>query len=900
MRPDQLTCEYRSNPLGIDTPRPRLSWTLSADQRNQRQTAYELLVSDDLKALTANRGTAWASGKIASPQSLHIAYSGQALQPFTRYYWRVRVYDQNGQPSAWSAPAWFETALLKPSDWQARWIGDDQKPFDRDEDFYQADPMPLFRKAFTAKKKISSARLYISGVGYYEAYLNVQKVGDQVLDPGWTAYGKQVLYSVFDVTSLLRSGPNVAGIMLGNGWYNPLPLRLFGRFNLRDVQQTGRPCVKAQIRVRYADESVDWVTTDESWETAPGPVLRNSVYLGEHYDARQQSNGWNTAGQPGSNWKKATLVAGPSGTLTAQMQPPVRVTNVLKPVAVTEPKPGVFVFDLGQNFAGVARIRVQGSAGTHITLRYGEDIHKDGSLNVMTTVAGQIKVAGRGGPGAPPVAWQEDSYILHGNGREVWNPRFTFHGFRYVEVTGWPGKPTLNDLEGLRMNSDLADASDFACSNELFNRLNAVTEWTFLSNVFSVQSDCPAREKLGYGGDIMATSEAFIYHFDMANFYRKAVRDFVNDQRSEGGMPETAPFVGIADRGPKDSGSGPLGWQLAFPYLMKQLHLFYGDKNILEENYAALVRQMEYLHTRAQDGLFHQDISDHEALDTKPEALTASSFYYHHLRLAAEFAGLLAKTEDSTKYARRAAQTKGAILQTYLVPRTGRFDNATQSAQVFALWYGFAPESEKAAAFQRLEEEIARHKGHVSTGLFATKMLFDVMRTENRNDLAYRIMNQRDFPGWGYMLEKGATTIWETWAYSDNVYSQNHPMFGSATEWFYRSLLGINPLAAGFERVQLKPQPTQDLTWAKGHYASVRGKIGSDWKIENGRFQWQVSVPPNVQAEIWVPAKANSAVQESGKPASEVPELRFLRTENGYAVYESGSGVYSFSSDAPN
>ncbi|MBO9639739.1 MAG: family 78 glycoside hydrolase catalytic domain, partial [Siphonobacter aquaeclarae] len=690
-----------------------------------------------------------------------------------------------------------------------------------------------------------------------------------------------VLYSVYDVTTMLKSGENTLQVLLGNGWYNPLPLRLFGRFNLRDVQQTGRPCLKACLKITYADGSSGRITTDQSWETAPGPVLRNSVYLGEHYDARLE--------RP-ADWKAAVVVSGPSGELTPQLQPPVRVTRVLKPVRITEPKPGIFVVDMGQNFAGVARLRVQGPAGTRISLRYGEDVYPDGMLNGMTTVAGQIKREGTGGPGAPAIAWQEDSYILNGKGIETWSPRFTFHGFRYVELTGWPGKPDLADIDGLRMNADLPATGTFACSSELLNKINTLADWTFLSNVFSVQSDCPAREKLGYGGDIVGTAESYLYKYDMAQFYRKAVHDFANDQLEDGGITETAPFAGIADRGPGGN-AGPLGWQLAYPHLIRQLYDFYGDRLLVEEQYPALRRQIEYLQSKAGYNLFFQDISDHEALDTKPEAFTAGAFYYHHARLMTQFAAIAGKTEDSVRYSRLAERIKGALVSRYLVPGTGRFDNATQTAQLFALWYGLAAGPEKDAALKQLYAEFARKNNHLSTGIFATKMLFDVLRENDRNGQAWQIASQEEFPGWGYMVKKGATTLWETWAYSDGVYSQNHPMFGSIVEWYYRSLLGINALEPGFARFQVKPQPAGDLTWAKGEYRSVRGNIGCHWRKEEGRYQLDVQVPVNSTAEIWIPVRPGETVLENGLPAAH----RILRTENGYRVYEVGSGQYAFS-----
>ncbi|MGZ8559890.1 MAG: family 78 glycoside hydrolase catalytic domain, partial [Chitinophagaceae bacterium] len=835
LQASKLTCEYLENPQGIDIAAPRLSWNFTSTARNQFQSAYEIIVSDNLPDIQQGKGNKWRTGKINSSRSINIDYSGAALQSFTNFYWRVKVYDLKGEASPWSEIASFETAMLQAGDWKAKWIDDGSKQFEKDEDFYKDDPMPLFRKQFLIGKKIASARLYISGLGYYEAYLNNSKISNNMLDPGFTAYRKQVMYVTHDITSLLTKGNNNIGIMLGNGWWNALPLRLFGRFNFRDVQQTGRPCVKAQLHISYTDGSHEILATDESWQTAPGPVVRNNVYLGELYDARLEKSF-----SSGDGWKNAKVTEGPSGILASQMLPPIRITKVVKPVRITEVGKDTFIVDMGQNFAGVAAIKVKGAAGTKISLRYGEDIFKDGRLNYLTTVAGQIKEIWnlKGGPGAPKTAWQKDEYIAKGTGTETWSPRFTFHSFRYVEITGWPGIPTVNDIEGLRMNSDVLLNGSFSCSYTMFNKLHDVIQWTFLSNIFSVQSDCPAREKMGYGADIAVTAEAYMYNYNMLHFYRKAVSDFANDQQPDGGITEIAPYTGIADRG-YGGESGPLGWQLAFPYLQKQLYQYYGDKKIIDRYYPAFKKQMDFLRAKAIDGLFHWDISDHEALDPRPEAFTASAFYYHHAELAAEFAAILNKKEDETTYKALVKNIRNAIVRKYSIPNTGRFDNATQSAQLFALWYQFAPD--KKASLDVLMNEFTRHKNHVSTGIFSTKMLFDVLCENNMQEKAFELATQKDFPGWGHMLESGATTLWETWKYPDNAPSQNHPMFGSIDEWFYKSILGINAAAPGFEKIIIKPQPLKDLKWAKGNYQSVRGNIVSDWKKEGNKFLLQVT-----------------------------------------------------------
>lgn len=891
----KLTCEYLENPLGIETLKPRLSWTMvqnGKDLRNQQQTAYEIVVSDNERDIKRSKGNYWESAKQNSAQSIQVEYAGKPLKSFTRYYWRVRVYDEKGKASDWSSPQWFETAVLNSTEWQGRWIGDGSKDIAKEEDLYKNDPMPLFRKTFNVGKKVTSARLYISGLGYYEAYLNGKKVGDHVLDPGWTAYSKEVLYVAYDVTDLLQKGENAAGIMLGNGWYNPLPLRFWGAINMREVLTFGRPIVKAMIRVSYSDGSSTIVPTDETWQTTSGPIVRNNIFLGEHHDARLEKADWNTINEKGKDWKNAVFANGPDGKLVLQMQPPVRVTKVVVPVSKAEIKPGVFVFDMGQNFAGVVRLRVNGPAGTHITLKYGEDKYADGKVNLMTGVAGQIK-AGNGGPGAPHVAWQEDSYILKGTGVETWSPKFTFHGFRYVEVSGWPGVPSLTDIEGLRMNSDLEESGKFNSSNEMFNKLDTLMHWTFLSNVFSVQSDCPAREKLGYGGDLFCTTESFMYHFNMAGFYGKVVKDFVNDQQPLGGITETVPFVGIADAGPGDK-SGPLGFQVGFPYLIKKMYDFYGDKRVIEENYEALTRLLKFLESETKDNLFDTDLGDHESLDERSQPFTASVFYYLHAKLMMDFAGILNKGDDKAKYSQLAEIIKKSIVEKFNADGSGKFEKGSQTTQVFALWANIEREGTEDKVIDALVKQFEQRKWHISTGIFGTKMLFDVLRETDRNEMAYRIANQRDFPGWGYMIENGATTLWETWASSDNVYSKNHPMFGSVGEWFYRSLLGINSSAPAFKKIVIKPQPAGDLKHAEGSYISPYGKIGSAWEIDGEQFKLNVEIPVNTSAEVWLPLKFGTQITESGKAVSDVNGIVSQRKENGYTVIEVGSGAYAF------
>jgi alpha-L-rhamnosidase len=899
---DGLKCEYRLNPLGLDVPQPRLSWLLQSSERGQRQTAYQVLAATSPGLLSSAKADLWDSGKVPSPESVQVVYAGQPLRSGQRVYWKVRAWDRDDRPSAYSAPAWWEMGPMTLADWRAGWITRPRATPLTEQKMFEDDPAPLFRKEFLLEKKISRARIYASGLGYYELRLNGQRVGDSVLDPGWTTYSKRVLYSAYDVTDQLKRGRNALGVMLGNGWFNPLPLRLFGRINLRQHLTVGEPRLILQLVADFTDGTSQTIVTDESWKVGNGPMLRDSVYLGEVYDARKEQPGWDKPGFNDSTWQLAAIATEPLGPLHAQDAPPIRVTRVLQPVKLTEPKPGVHIFDLGQNFAGWVRLRVHGLAGTRVKLRYGELLHPDGTLNGMTSVCTQIK---QGGPdyrydgiGAPKTAWQMDEYILNGEGEEVYTPRFAFHGFRYVEVTGFPGQPTLASLEGLRLNSDVTPAGSFACSNERFNSIQQMVLWTLLSNLFSVESDCPHREKLGYGGDIVAAGEMAMLNFGMSRFYAKAVEDLADAVRPNGGFTETAPFVGISDEGLGDD-SGPVGWGTAQPFLLWRLYQHYGDKRLLEENYEGAKRWLALLRSRAPDGILDNGISDHESLVPKPRALTGTAFYYWNARLVASIARALGKQSDAAEAETLAEAIKAAFNRKFLQPGTGRYYTATQACQAFALYLDLVPAAEQERALAVLVRDIEdAHTGHLTTGIFGTKFMLHALADSGRADVAFKVVNQSTFPGWGYMLERGATTLWEHWEFSDNTFSLNHPMFGSVSEWFYRELAGINPApdAVGFDKIVIRPQPVGDLIWVKASYDSVHGKVVSEWRREAGRFNLRVRVPVGATATVILPAKDGTPVTEGGRPLEQASGVKRLTGVSGHSVVAIGSGQYEFGS----
>lgn len=894
LSPLNLRCEYTRAPLAVHSPHPRLSWVLESGGRNQVQTAYRILVAGSLRSLDKGKGNLWDSGRTESRETLNIPYGGAALQSGQACFWKVMVWDKNGHPSQWSRTARWEMGLLRPSDWDAAWIGDGKPQPQKDEDFYTEDPAPLFRTEFGLRKKIASARLYITGLGYYEARINGRRVGESVLDPGWTNFRKRVLYSAYDVTALLRKGQNCLGVMLGNGWFNPLPLRMWGRLNLREALPVGRPRFIARLNIRFRDGSETAVRSGPSWKVADGPIRRNNIYLGEVYDARREIAGWDKPGLDEAGWRPASVVKGPGGRLEGQAQPPIKITAEIKPAALLEPRPGVYIFDMGQNFAGWVRFKIRAPAGTKVLLRYGELLNDDGTLNPLTSVCGQIKGLRKdgtpvGGPGAPEIADQRDTYIAAGGKGEAYVPAFTFHGFRYVEVTGLPARPRMGDMTGLRLNAAVEEAGAFECSDPLFNSIQDMVRRTFLSNLFSVQSDCPQRERFGYGGDIGATSEAAMMNFDMASFYAKAVRDWTDAVLPGGMLTDTAPFVGIQYCG--------VAWAMVHPLLQAQLYRYYGNRRLIEDQYNVSRAWLDLVAEQNPGLIIESGLSDHEGLAPAPPAPMVTPLFAASAGLLSRLAAILGKEGDRDRFAVLRNSIRKAYLQAFLEPGTGRVAPGTQAGQAFALYLDLLPPEEKGPALDFLIQKIWEDgKGHLSTGIFGTKFLLSVLSRSGRAELAASVVKQKDFPGWGFMLENGATTLWEHWAFSDNTFSHNHPMFGSVSEWFFQWLAGIQPgpEAVGFDRIIIRPQIVPGLDWVKASYRSVRGKISVHWRRKNGRLILHVGLPPNTKAVVFVPAEDEADVLESGIPASGRKGIRFVGKGPGAALFAVGSGDYTF------
>ena len=867
----ELRCEYMIDPVGIDVIKPRLSWILRSEKRDQKQHAYQIIVSCSEKKSGAGKGDMWDTGKVDSDQSVHIVYSGKPLQSRQLLFWRVRVWDKDGNVSGWSETARWEMGLLQATDWQAKWIGAKQEKTKMNWDV----PAPYFRKKIDIAKPVTSARVYISGLGYYEFYVNGQKVGDHVLSPNQTNYDKRqkeimpqalvanmstrVLYETFDVTDLLQKGENVAGVVLGNGWYlqsdRPEDTALW--YNT--------PRLIAQIEVEFVDGSRKVICSDETWKTQVSPILHNGLHTGEIYDARLEEKGWNKSGYDDSDWAFSNIVTAPEGKMVAQMSPPDRVVRTIRPASVTQPEEGVYRFDLGEMISGWARLNIQGPAGTKINLRFIEEMG--------------------------PSYGQNDTYILSGEGLEVWEPRFTWHAFRYVDVIGSPVQLTLDNLQGRVVNTDVPSAGTFECSNTLFNRILENYQRTQLGNMHGgIPSDCPHRERRGYTGDGQITAQVAIYNFDMSQFYTKWLNDIKDAQNSETGyVPNTVPF---------QDGGGGTAWGSAYVLIPWYMYLYYGDEGILQTHYAGMKKWVEYLENQANEQgiLEDQGLGDWIAPEKLelPPSLVNTCYYSYNAKLMSQVAEILGKRNDSDYFNTLAERSKRDIHKVFFNKTKQNYSIGRQGANILPLGFDIVPDDVYRSVFEHLIENVEnKNRGHFDTGILATPLLLDVLTNNGRVDLAYTLLNQSDFPSFGFAIERGATTLWEAWG---DDQSHSHPMFGSVCQWFYQALGGIkadvnNP---GFRNVIIKPYPVNGLKFTRASIRSMYGDISSRWELKENQFKLDVIVPVNSTATVYVVANSAERVFESGVVAQKSPGVTFIGMENQFAVYRVGSGDYSF------
>jgi hypothetical protein len=860
--PASLRCEYRVNPQGVGVLHPRLSWTLESPARGQSQAAYQILVASSRAVLDAGQADRWDSGKVASHESVGIAYGGKPLSSHLRCYWKVRTWDQNSAPSEWSPVASWSIGILKPEDWQATWIAWSRTAIN-------SGPLPMFRRDFTVARKVTRATAYISGLGFFELYLNGRKVGDHVLEPGWTNYRRTNLYATYNVEDFLRPGANAVGVLLGNGMYNVAG----GRY-VKFTASFGRPKFILHLRIEYDDGTTQTIVSDEKWKAAASPTRFSCLYGGEDYDAREEQPGWNEPGFAGKDWEPTQIVDDSAERLIAQAQPSLKVMQVFHTVKVSEPAPGIHVYDLGQNFAGWPQITVRGKAGATVRLTPGELLDERGFVTQRSS----------GGP-------EYFTYTLKGGSPETWHPRFSYYGFRYVQVEG---DAEVTNLEGQFLYSSAPQAGEFSCSNELFNRIHKLIDAAVRSNLASVITDCPHREKLGWleVPYLMASSIGFDY--DLSAYLPKIARDMRDAQTIEGLIPDTAPNYVVHAYGFGDSPE----WGSAMVMVPWWSYLQYGDRSTLEESLPAMVRYVDYLGNKGQNNIVSYGLGDWYDIGPgdpgvsklTPLGVTATATYYQDLRVVEKASRLLGHVADADRYGALAEHVREAFNRTFFDPKTGQYSTGSQTAQAMPLVMDICPRAERARVLEHLVDDVTRRGNQQTAGDIGYHYLVRALLEAGRSDVLFAMTNRSDPPSYGAQLERGATSLTEAWDADPNS-SQNHCMLGHIEEWFYAGLAGIE---ADFDHISIKPQPVGDLTWVKTWHDTVRGRVESSWKKDSASFELTVRIPANATATVFLPARSREQVTESGRPVSEVQGVRYLRQEGAALVLEIASGQYTF------
>jgi alpha-L-rhamnosidase len=884
-----LRVEYLTNPLGIDAAPLRLSWRLASTQRNTMQAAYQLQVATSETALARGTPLLWDSGKVLSDASVFVEYAGPPLVSRTRYYWRVRLWDAGGRASPWSPVAFWETGLLRSDDWTASWIGPAASPADS-----LPSPSPLLRRAFRVRGPVRTARLYVTSLGLYEVYLNGQRVGDQLFTPGWTSYRRRLQYQTYDVTPVLKLGENVVAAMLGDGWY-----RGYLAFSGQRSLYGRRLALRAQLEITYRDGRAERVVSDSGWKTNTGPVLSSDIYRGETYDARREQVGWTASPYDDRAWAPvAALDPAPPASLVAAASPPVRRVRELKPVAIRRAPSGETLFDLGQNFTGWARLRVRGTAGTTITLRYAEVLDRTGDLYTANL---------RG-------ATQTDRYVLRGEGEEVYEPHFTFHGFRYVAVAGLPGSPDTAAVTGIAVSSDLEQTGTLVTSDSLLNQLQRNIVWGQRSNFLDVPTDCPQRdERLGWTGDAQVFSRTAAFNLDVSGFFAKWLADLAADQLPGGSVPWVIPNV-LGEDSARSGGTA--GWSDAAVVIPWNMYLTYGDRGLLARQYPSMRAWVEYARRQAGPDLIwspgwqfgdwlalHSDDPSYPGATTGTDFL-ATAYLAHSTDLLARTAAVLGKQADAAAYQKVFRQERDAFNREF-VSAAGRVGENTQTAYVLALAFDLLPDSVRPAAAERLVRDIRQHGNHLTTGFLGTPGLLHVLSGTGHADVAFDLLTQRTYPSWLYPISMGATTMWERWdgirpdsSFEDpGMNSFNHYAFGAVGDWMYQNVGGIDvdPAAPGYRRARIAPRPGGGLTSASASLETRYGRLASQWRLEGERLVLDLVVPANVSAEVTLWDARLDQVQEGGLPLNRaLPGVRATRQQGNDVVIEVGSGPYHF------
>ncbi len=888
-----LTCEYQNKPLGIAVRQPRLSWQMHSKKRGARQTAYQIVAAASATTLNSEQNLLWDSGKVETNQSTHVVYAGPALVAGQRVYWKVRIWDEADE-MAESAVTWWETGLLDQSDWQANWITPDWE-----EGSDQSQPSPLLRRSFSAANGLVAARVYATSLGLYELRLNGQRVGDAVLTPGWTSYHNRLQYQTYDVTDLLRAGDNVLSATLGDGWYRG-HMGFTGTRNLYG----DRLALLLQMHLVYANGRSEIIVSDEQWRATPGPIQLSDIYMGETYDARQEKPGWDDSGYDDNEWSRVRHYDHPKEIVVAQDGPFMRHQERLEPINILQSPKGETILDFGQNMVGWVQMRVRGSAGTTVTLRHAEVLDQDG--NLYTENLRRAK--------------QIIRYILKGSvdADEIFEPHFTFQGFRYVAVEGYPGEISADKFTGIVIHSAIPQTGSFECSNPLINQLQHNIVWGQKGNFVDVPTDCPQRdERLGWTGDTQVFIRTACFNMDVATFFTKWLHDLRVDQ-IDGSVPHVVPDVikktGYGSFEARQSGAA--AWGDAATICPWTIYLCYGDKRLLAKQYESMAGWVDYVHSRADDDtIWRQDFQFGDWLDYRgkdprlPTPMTnyelmATAFFAHSAELVATAAQVLGKTDDAKRYTDLANKVKAAFNAEFVTP-SGRVGPNSQTAYVLALHFDLLPEAKRAAAAARLAQIVKETDYHIATGFVGTPYLCHVLSRFGYNDVAYKLLNQETYPSWLYPVKQGATTIWERWDgikpdgsfQAASMNSFNHYAYGAIGDWLYQVVAGIeiDPDAPGYKRVLIQPQPGGGLTYANASLDSIYGRIESKWKLENNKFQLSVTIPPNTEGVVRLPAQSVADISEQGEGLSQVTGVREVQQEGETVILTVGSGQYDFS-----
>jgi alpha-L-rhamnosidase len=880
--PTRLTCEYLDTPRGLTVEQPRLGWIVASDERGQLQTAYRILVADTEEALARGEGNLWDSGRVTSDQTTQVLYRGRALTSGQICYWKVRIWDVNGTASAWSPPALWQMGLLHLNEWHGEWIGLDVEP----EPELGMHPGIYLRRAFTVEGPVAHATLYATAKGVYIPRMNGSRVGEAELAPGWTDYTQRIQVQAYDVTDEIEEGENVLGVILGDGWYS-------GYLGFKGLHRYygDAPRALAQLVIEYTDGTTAILVSDDQWRGAVGPILYSDIQMGERYDARREMPGWDAPGFDAATWQPVNSEAlDPSVALVGQPNEPLRVTEEIHPIELHKRAGDRYIVDMGQNMVGWVRLRVSGPAGTEIRLRYGEVLEPDGSLHTANLRSARAT----------------DFYVLKGEGEELFEPHFTYHGFRYVEVDGYPGELKLDALIGRVMHNDMDFAGSFECSSPMINQLGRNILWGQRGNFVSVPTDCPQRdERLGWMGDAQIFIRTASFNMDVGAFFTKWMQDVVDAQMSNGAFTDIVPQI-------EGMNEGAPAWGDAGIIVPWTIYRVYGDTTLIKRHYEAMQRWMRYI-AEANPLLLrtkrlNNNYSDWVALEGGSSAEQIATAYWAKIaRMMAEMAAAIGRDVDAVHYNALYEEIRQTYIAAYVRP-DGTIETNTQTAYVMALANDLLPEELRSAAADRLVSAIERHDGHLATGFLGTPELCFVLAETGHLDVAYQLLNHDTYPSWGYMIKNGATTMWERWdgyteeegIHDPGMNSFNHYAYGSIGEWLYRVVAGINADLPGYKMVHLRPHPGGGLDYAKAGYRSVHGTIRSAWRVEEDdargarAVHYEVTVPANTTAILEIPTEEPQAVTESDQPAAEAEGVTFLRYEEGVAVFALASGSYHF------